>query len=104
MLYGPDHGSTGSLASTDSPLDSGGEGVDLVDEPSWDGDGSVDIAADDSEWAAKELATLRTKSPQTCKVALRQLADSLTCSAVVPQFGCFEMMTEDGRKAGLCVD
>ncbi len=28
-----------------------------------------------SEWAAKELATLRTKSPQTCKVALRQLAE-----------------------------
>ncbi len=31
---------------------------------------------DDSEWAAKELATLHTKSPQTCKVALRQLAES----------------------------
>ncbi len=29
---------------------------------------------DGSEWAAKELATLSTKSPQTCKVALRQLA------------------------------
>ena len=38
------------------------------------------LEADDSEWAAKELATLRTKSPQTCKVALRQLADSLTCA------------------------
>lgn len=37
------------------------------------------LAADDSEWAAKELATLRTKSPQTCKVALRQLHDSLNC-------------------------
>lgn len=35
------------------------------------------LESDDSEWAAKELATLRTKSPQTCKVALRQLADSL---------------------------
>lgn len=34
------------------------------------------LAADDSEWAAKELATLKTKSPQTCKVALRQLATS----------------------------
>ena len=34
---------------------------------------------DDSDWAAKELATLRTKSPQTCKVALRQLHDSLSC-------------------------
>ena len=34
------------------------------------------LKADDGEWAAKELATLRTKSPQTCKVALRQLAES----------------------------
>jgi enoyl-CoA hydratase len=31
----------------------------------------------DSDWAMKELATLRSKSPQTCKVALRQLAESL---------------------------
>lgn len=35
------------------------------------------LAADDSDWAAKELATLRSKSPQTCKVALHQLAQSL---------------------------
>lgn len=35
------------------------------------------LEADPGEWAAKELAALRTKSPQTCKVALRQLADSL---------------------------
>lgn len=34
------------------------------------------LEADESDWAMKELATLRTKSPQTCKVALRQLADS----------------------------
>ncbi|KUO54547.1 MAG: enoyl-CoA hydratase [Sphingomonadales bacterium BRH_c3] len=34
------------------------------------------LEADSSEWAAKELATLSTKSPQTCKVALRQLAES----------------------------
>ena len=39
------------------------------------------LTADDSDWAAKELATLRTKSPQTCKVALRQLADSLKCGS-----------------------
>jgi enoyl-CoA hydratase len=32
------------------------------------------LEADDSEWAMKERATLGTKSPQTCKVALRQLA------------------------------
>ena len=32
------------------------------------------LAADPSEWAAKTLAGLITKSPQTCKVALRQLA------------------------------
>ncbi len=35
------------------------------------------LEGDDSNWAMRELATLRTKSPQTCKVALRQLADSL---------------------------
>ncbi|MBA4748215.1 MAG: enoyl-CoA hydratase/isomerase family protein [Sphingopyxis sp.] len=34
------------------------------------------LDADGSDWAAKELATLRAKSPQTCKVALRQLATS----------------------------
>ena len=34
------------------------------------------LEADGSEWAQKELATLSTKSPQTCKVALRQLATS----------------------------
>ena len=34
------------------------------------------LEGDDSDWAIKELATLRTKSPQTCKVALRQLSES----------------------------
>jgi enoyl-CoA hydratase len=34
------------------------------------------LETDDSDWAAKELATLRTKSPQACKVALRQLAEA----------------------------
>ena len=33
------------------------------------------LESDDSEWAQKELVTLRTKSPQTCKVALRQLKE-----------------------------
>ncbi len=37
------------------------------------------LSADSSEWAATECATLATKSPQTCKVALRQLHDSLEC-------------------------
>ncbi len=38
---------------------------------------SLDKAAEaGDQWAAKELATLSTKSPQTCKVALRQLAHS----------------------------
>lgn len=36
----------------------------------------VSLEGDDSEWAAKELATLRLKSPQACKVALRQLAEA----------------------------
>jgi len=35
------------------------------------------LEGDDSDWAMKELATLQTKSPQTCKVALRQLDESL---------------------------
>ena len=33
------------------------------------------LEADESDWAAKERDTLGTKSPQTCKVALRQLAE-----------------------------
>ena len=37
------------------------------------------LAADGGEWAMATLATLHTKSPQTCKVALRQLRDSLAC-------------------------
>jgi enoyl-CoA hydratase len=35
------------------------------------------LEADGSDWANKELQTLRTKSPQTCKVALHQLETSL---------------------------
>tara|TARA_R110000772_G_scaffold28740_7_gene72257 strand:+ start:458 stop:1507 length:1050 start_codon:yes stop_codon:yes gene_type:complete len=33
------------------------------------------LDADDSDWALKERGTLGTKSPQTCKVALRQLKE-----------------------------
>ncbi len=33
---------------------------------------------DGSDWAIRERATLMIKSPQTCKVALRQLAESAT--------------------------
>jgi len=35
------------------------------------------LDGDDSDWAMREAATLRSKSPQTCKVALRQLAESM---------------------------
>ncbi|WP_114521629.1 enoyl-CoA hydratase/isomerase family protein [Altererythrobacter sp. ZODW24] len=34
------------------------------------------LDAGESDWAVKERDTLGTKSPQTCKVALRQLAES----------------------------
>jgi enoyl-CoA hydratase len=34
------------------------------------------LEADGSDWAAKELATLRTKSPTACKVTLRLLVES----------------------------
>ena len=38
------------------------------------------LACDSSDWAQATLATLGSKSPQTCKVALRQLHDSLSCA------------------------
>ena len=38
------------------------------------------LEAADSNWAAKERDTLGTKSPQTCKVALRQLAEGAEMS------------------------
>ena len=34
------------------------------------------LEADGSDWAQKELATLRTKSPTACKVSLRLLVES----------------------------
>lgn len=37
----------------------------------------LSLEGDESDWAMRELATLRSKSPQTCKVALRQLSESL---------------------------
>jgi enoyl-CoA hydratase len=47
------------------------------------------LEADDGEWAQKELGTLRAKSPQTCKVALRQLKEG----AGMPDFAA-EMRQE----------
>lgn len=38
------------------------------------------LTADGSDWAKVQIATLATKSPQTCKVALRQLKQSLACA------------------------
>ena len=38
------------------------------------------LKAEGSDFATATLASLATKSPQTCKVALRQLADSLKCA------------------------
>lgn len=38
------------------------------------------LEKEESDWAAKERDTLGTKSPQTCKVALRELAESLKLS------------------------
>ncbi|ALC13993.1 enoyl-CoA hydratase/isomerase family protein [Sphingopyxis sp. 113P3] len=47
------------------------------------------LEKDGSEWAAKELDALNTKSPQTCKVALRQLREG----AAMPDFAA-EMVQE----------
>jgi enoyl-CoA hydratase len=38
------------------------------------------LEADGSNWSIRERATLMTKSPQTCKVALRQLAEGAKCT------------------------
>jgi enoyl-CoA hydratase len=38
------------------------------------------LNADGGEWASATATTLATKSPQTCKVALRQLRESLHCA------------------------
>lgn len=32
------------------------------------------------------------------------MADTLSCSKVTPQFGCYQVVMEDGQKVGLCVD
>jgi enoyl-CoA hydratase len=42
---------------------------------------TASLAEEDSDWARATLATLATKSPTTCKVALRQLAQSLRLSS-----------------------
>jgi enoyl-CoA hydratase len=47
------------------------------------------LAADGSDWADKELATLSAKSPQACKVSLRLLAEG----AAMPDFAA-EMRQE----------
>lgn len=31
-------------------------------------------------------------------------ADTRTCSAETPQFGCFDLLDSEGRKVGLCAD
>ena len=53
------------------------------------GSDAAALEADGSAWSAKELKTLSTKSPQTCKVALRQLKEG----AQMPDFAA-EMRQE----------
>jgi enoyl-CoA hydratase len=53
--------------------------VDLIEKHFASGrleDIIASLEADSGEWVAKELKTLRSKSPQACKVALRQLAEA----------------------------
>jgi len=40
----------------------------------------ADLEADGGEWAGKELKTLRSKSPATCKYVMRQLALGAKCA------------------------
>jgi len=39
------------------------------------------LEKDETEWAAKELATLHSKSPQACKVSLRVVAEGATMAS-----------------------
>jgi enoyl-CoA hydratase len=55
------------------------------------------LAGDGGDWARRELAGLRTKSPQTCKVALRLLRESLRRTDFAD-----EMRAEYGLAAHIC--
>jgi enoyl-CoA hydratase len=55
------------------------------------------LEADGGEWALKELATLRAKSPQACKVSLRLLAEG----ADMPSFA--DEMAQEYRLASRLV-
>jgi len=55
------------------------------------------LAADSGEWAAQVLEGLRTKSPQTCKVALRQLRTERTMTNFADA-----MRLEYGLAAHIC--
>lgn len=54
------------------------------------------LEADGSEWAAKELAVLHTKSPTACKISLRLLVESPKCAnfleEMVMEFGIVARM------------
>ena len=55
------------------------------------------LAAEDSEWASATLATLRTKSPQACKVSLRIVHEGRT----MPDFAA-EMAQEYAVATRVC--
>jgi enoyl-CoA hydratase len=55
------------------------------------------LEADPSDWAARELAALRTKSPQACKVALRLLREGARMTDFAD-----EMRMEYGVAAHVC--
>lgn len=65
-----------SVASPPAKIMAHGEGIDRLFAADRLEDIIAALEADGGEWATTTLATLRTKSPQTCKVALRQLCES----------------------------
>ncbi len=59
---------------TEAPIKAWREDIDRLFDADRLEDILTELAVDPSDWAKEQLAILKTKSPQSCKVALRQLS------------------------------
>ena len=65
-----------SIAPPDAPILAQRHGIDRFFAADTVEEILAALEADEGEWAQKTLAGLRTKSPQSCKVALRELREA----------------------------